>query len=246
MLQPTDETRLWQLKGDGDADARELLVARYVRLAQMLARRYMRTSEPLEDLEQVAMLGLVNAVDRFDPARGTSFSTFAVPTILGELKRHFRDRTWMLRVPRDVRDASTVVERTIKVLSGDLGRSPSTTEVADAAGMTVEQVIEAREATLAYRCESLDRPVQEAGEDGSLTLGDRLGTLDTNLRDAERGVLLEQLAAVALSRRDWEVVRLRIEEDLLQREIAERVGVSQMQVSRILRDAVSRLQLAAA
>jgi RNA polymerase sigma-B factor len=246
MLQPTDEIRLWQLKARGDADARELLVERYVRLAQMLARRYMRTSEPLEDLEQVAMLGLVNAVDRFDPARGTSFSTFAVPTILGELKRHFRDRTWMLRVPRDVRDASTVVERTVKALSGDLGRSPSTVEVADAAGMSVEQVVEAREAALAYRCESLDRPVQDAAEDGTLTLGDRLGAYDDGLRDAERGVLLEQLASVALSHRDWEVVRLRIEEDLLQREIAERVGVSQMQVSRILRDAVSRLQLAAA
>ncbi|HEX2411407.1 MAG TPA: sigma-70 family RNA polymerase sigma factor [Solirubrobacteraceae bacterium] len=246
MLQPTDEIRLWQLKAQGDPDARELLVKRYVRLAQMLARRYMRTSEPLEDLEQVAMLGLVNAVDRFDHGRGTSFSTFAVPTILGELKRHFRDRTWMLRVPRDVRDASTVVERTVKGLSGDLGRSPSTAEVADAAGMTVEQVMEAREAALAYRCESLDRPVQDAAEDGTLTLGDRLGAYDDGLRDAERGVLLEQLASVALSDRDWQVVRLRIEEDLLQREIAERVGVSQMQVSRILRDAVSRLQLAAA
>jgi RNA polymerase sigma-B factor len=246
MLHMADEARLWRLKADGDAEAREILVERYVRLAEMLARRYMRTSEPLEDLEQVAMLGLVNAVDRFDPARRTSFSTFAVPTILGELKRHFRDRTWMLRVPRDIRDNSTTVERTMKAMSGELGRNPSTAEVAEATGLELEQVVEAREATLAYRCESLDRPVQDASEDGTLTLGDRLGSSDDGLRHAEQAVLLEQLAAAALSDRDWEVVRLRVEEDLLQREIAERVGVSQMQVSRILRDAVSRLQLAAA
>jgi RNA polymerase sigma-B factor len=241
-----NEAGLWKLKARGDAEARGLLVQRYVRLGEMLARRYMRTSEPLEDLEQVAMLGLVNAVDRFDPARGTSFSTFAVPTILGELKRHFRDRTWMLRVPRDIRDNSTAVERAAKILAAEAGRSPSTAEVAEATNLTVEQVLEAREATLAYRCESLDRPVQDASDDGSLTLGDRLGASDDGLRDAEHGVLLEQLAAAALSDRDWEVVRLRVEEDLLQREIAERVGVSQMQVSRILRDAVSRLQVAAA
>ena len=245
MLQMADEAQLWKLKAEGDTEARELLVERYVRLAEMLARRYRRTSEPLEDLEQVAMLGLVNAVDRFDPARRTSFSTFAVPTILGELKRHFRDRTWMLRVPRDIRDNSTAVERTIKMLAGETGRSPSTVEVAEAAGLTVEQVLEAREAALAYRCESLDRPVQDAAEDGALTLGDRIGTHDRGLRHAEHSVLLEQLAAEALSDRDWEVVRLRVEEDLLQREIAERVGVSQMQVSRILRDAVSRLRLVA-
>ena len=246
MLQMADEATLWQRKGEGDAEAREILVERYVRLASMLARRYMRTSEPLEDLEQVAMLGLVHAVDRFDTSRGTSFSTFAVPTILGELKRHFRDRTWMLRVPRDIRDNSTVVERTLKVLSGDLGRAPSTAEVAEATGLTIEQVLEAREATLAYRCESLDRPVHDGTEEGTLTLADRLGTYDKGLRDAESTVLLEQLAAAALSDRDWQVVRLRVEEDLLQREIAERVGVSQMQVSRILRDAIQRLRLTAA
>ena len=246
MLPMEDEARLWELKAAGDADAREALIERYVRLGHMLARRYMRTSEPLDDLEQVAMLGLVNAVDRFDASRETSFTTFAVPTILGELKRHFRDRTWMLRVPRDIRDNSTVVERALKMLSGELGHMPSTAEVADATGLSVEQVVEAREATLAYRCESLDRPVHDGAEEGTLTLGDRLGTYDDGLRDAERTVLLEQLAAAALSDRDWEVVRLRVEEDLLQREIAERVGVSQMQVSRILRDAVARLQLTAA
>ena len=245
MLLTVDERELWRLKAAGDAEARERLVERYVRLAKMLARRYKRTSEPLEDLEQVALLGLVHAVDRFDLDRGTSFSTFAVPTILGELRRHFRDRTWMLRVPRDVRDASTAVGRATQMLERELGRSPTPAEVADATRLTVAQVIEGYEATLVYRCESLDRPVHDA-DDGSLTVADRLGARDDGLRHAEASVLIEQLSAAALSDRDQEVLRLRVEEDLLQREIAERVGVSQMQVSRILRDAVSRLQLTAA
>jgi RNA polymerase sigma-B factor len=152
----------------------------------------------------------------------------------------------MLRVPRDVRDNSTVVEHTMKTQLGELGRSPSTAEVAEATGLTVEQVLEAREATHAYRCESLDRPVYDGADDGTVTLGDHIGTVDDGLRGAERAVLLEQLAAAALSDRDWKVVRLRIGEDLLQREIAERMGLSQMQVSRILREALLRLQLAAA
>jgi RNA polymerase sigma-B factor len=239
------EAILWRRVADGDRDARDELVERYMRLASMLARRYSRTSEPLEDLEQVACLGLVHAVDRFDPERGTAFSTFAVPTILGELRRHFRDRTWSVRVPRDLRDAVTAVDRTSEALAGELGRSPSAAEVADAAGLATERVVEAREAALAYRCDSLDQPVRDDAEDGTATLGDRIGCGDEALRRAEDSILVEQLAAASLSERDREVVRLRFEEDLLQREIAARVGVSQMQVSRILRDSVRRLQLVA-
>jgi RNA polymerase sigma-B factor len=240
------EDALWRRAADGDLAARDRLVERYMRLAFMLARRYSRTSEPLEDLEQVACVGLVHAVDRFDPERGTTFSTFAVPTILGELRRHFRDRTWSVRVPRDVRDAATAVERVSEALATELGRSPSAAEVAEATGLTAEQVIEAREAALAYRCDSLDRPLHADEEDGAGTLGDRIGSGDDALRRAEDSILVEQLAAASLSERDREVLRLRFEEDLLQREIAARVGVSQMQVSRILRDSVRRLQLVSA
>jgi RNA polymerase sigma-B factor len=240
-----DEQRLWRLHAAGDPVARERLVERYLRLAQSLARRYARTSEPLDDLEQVAYLGLVQAVDRFDPARGVAFSSFAVPTILGELKRHFRDRTWAVRVPREIRDAATAVDRVTERLSGELGRSPSAAEVAAVTGLGVEQVIEARHASLAYRCESIDRPAPGEDDDG-MTLGDRLGTRDEDLRRAEDGIALEQLAAASLSRRDREVLRLRLREDLLQREIAERVGLSQMQVSRLLREAVDRLTEVAA
>jgi RNA polymerase sigma-B factor len=240
-----DEATLWGRKCEGDPGARDLLVERYMRLAFKLARRYSRTSEPLEDLEQVACLGLVNAVDRFDPDRGTSFSTFAVPTILGELKRHFRDRTWSVRVPRDLRDAVTAVERAGEALAAQLGRSPSAAEVAEATGLPVEQVVEAREAAPAYRCESLDRPLQADEGDGAATLADKIGADDDEIQRAEAGILVEQLAAASLSARDREVLRLRFEDDLLQREIAARVGVSQMQVSRILRDSVRRLQWAA-
>jgi RNA polymerase sigma-B factor len=241
----TDEHHLWRRRSAGDPAAREALVERYLRLAQSLARRYARTSEPVEDLEQVAYLGLVQAVDRFDPERGVAFSSYAVPTILGELKRHFRDRTWAVRVPREVRDHVTAVDRATAQLSGSLGRSPSATEVAEASGLHVEQVMEARHAALAYRCESMDRPAPGEDDDG-MTLGERLGRRDENLRRVEDGIALDQLAAASLSRRDREVLRLRIREDMLQREIAERVGLSQMQVSRLLRDAVDRLRQIAA
>jgi len=220
-------------------------VERYLRLAQSLARRYARTSEPLDDLQQVAYLGLVQAVDRYDPARGVAFSSFAVPTILGELKRHFRDRTWAVRVPREVRDNLTAVDRASEQLSARLGRSPSAAEVSEATGISVEQVLEARQAALAYRCDSIDRPAP-GEDDDSMTLGDRLGARDDALRQAEDGIALQQLAGAVLSRRDREVLRLRLREDLLQREIAERVGLSQMQVSRVLRDAAERLARVAA
>ena len=240
-----DEASLWRLAAAGDDLARRRLAERYVRLAHMLARRYSRTSEPLEDLEQVACLGLMNAVDRYDPARGTTFATFAVPTILGELRRHFRDRTWALRVPRDVRDHATAVERVTDSLAAQLGRSPSVPEIALASGLSAEQVVEAREASLAYRCESLDRPLH-GGEDDGATLGDRIGGGDDEILRAEDAVLLEQLASASLSERDREVLRLRFHDDLLQRDIAQRVGVSQMQVSRILRDSLRRLKATAA
>jgi RNA polymerase sigma-B factor len=242
---PVAEKRLWELAGQGDAAAREQLVQRYIRLAHKLARRYARSSEPLEDLEQVACLGLVRAIDRFDPSRGTTFSTFAVPTILGELRRHFRDRTWAVRVPRELRDLAAAVEHAAEGLAAELGRSPSLAEVADAVGQSVEHVMAAREAALAYRCDSIDRPLRADDVDGGATLADLLGEPDEELSRVETGVMLDQLAEVTLSERDRVVLRLRFEHDLLQREIADRIGVSQMQVSRILRDAMDRLQNAA-
>jgi RNA polymerase sigma-B factor len=245
MHLPRDEHHLWLAHAAGDPRAREQLIERYLRLAQSLARRYARTSEPLDDLQQVAYLALVQAVDRFELSRGVAFSSYAVPTILGELKRYFRDRTWAVRVPRDVRDNVPVVERARERLAGNSGRSPSAAEVAEATGLEVEQVLEARYASNAYRCDSIDRPAPGDDDEG-MTLGDRLGARDENLRRAEEGIALQQIAATALSRRDREVLRLRLEEDQLQREIADRVGLSQMQVSRLLREAQDRLTRTAA
>ena len=231
----------WRRRTAGDRAARARLVERHLPLARRLARRYVRTSEPLEDLEQVACVGLVHAVDRFDPARGIAFSSFAVPTILGELRRHFRDRTWAVRVPRDVRDAAHAVDRATAELVVVLGRTPSAAEVGAATGLGVEQVLEAREAVMVYRCDSLDRPLHPGDEDGGASVGDRIGAPDDRLNHVEDRILLDQLSAAALAPRDREVLRLRFREDMLQREIAARVGLSQMHVSRILRDGVRRL-----
>jgi len=241
-----EERRLWRRRGAGDRTARDALVEQYLPLARMLARRYGRTAEPLDDLEQVACLGLVQAVDRFDPTRGIAFGSFAVPTILGELRRHFRDRTWSVRVPRSIREAAIAVDGVTARLVGELGRMPSAREVAEATGLPLELVLEAREAALAYRTESLDRPLYARGEDGAATLGERLSARDDLLGRAEDGLLIDQLAAAALPPRDREIVRLRFSEDLLQREIADRLGISQMHVSRILRAALVRLREQAA
>jgi RNA polymerase sigma-B factor len=222
--------------------ARQRMVEQYLPLADKLARRYMHTSEPLDDLMQVARLGLLKAVDRWDPCRGTAFSTFAVPTITGELRRYFRDRTWTIKPPRDLQDLYLKVQRVRQDLATELGHEPTARDVADRLGCAPEDVVEALAVGDAYSPASLDAPIEDGGE----TLS-RLDTVRDRRRDIAQTVdraALDQLGAT-LSDRDWEVVRLRYEEDLLQREIAERVGVSQMQVSRILRDSVRRLRAAA-
>jgi RNA polymerase sigma-B factor len=224
----------------GDQAAREALVERFLPLARQLARRYQRGSEPLDDLVQVASLGLLKAIDRFEPDRPTAFSSFAVPTILGELKRHFRDRGWSVRVPRDLQELAVRVERVGEELTRSLGRAPSPGEIAEQVGATTEQVLEAREAAGAYRAISLDRPRDEDDEtDGGM--GDTMGIEDPGFGLAEDAATVERLMAV-LGEREREVLRLRFVEDLTQSEIGARVGVSQMHVSRLIRQAVDRLR----
>jgi RNA polymerase sigma-B factor len=226
----------------GDQDARSALVGRFLPLARQLARRYQRGGEPLDDLVQVASLGLLKAIDRFDPSRETAFSSFAVPTILGELKRHFRDRGWSVRVPRDLQELAVKLEPVSEELTRELGRPPTPAEIAKRTGTTVEQVLEAREAAGAYRAVSLDRPREEDEEgDG---LGAAYGIEDPGFSVAEDSATIERLMRV-LSDREREVLRLRFAEDLTQAEIGERIGVSQMHVSRIIRQAVNRLRDAA-
>ena len=226
----------------GDAAARAALVERFLPLARQLARRYQRAGEPLDDLIQVASVGLIKAIDRFDPARQTAFSSFAVPTILGELKRHFRDKGWSVRVPRDLQELAVRVDRVGEELAREMGRAPTPAEIAERTGASAEQVLEAREAAGAYRAVSLDRP-RDDDEEGE-GIADSVGVEDPGFRLAEDAATVQRLMRV-LTDREREVLRLRFAEDLTQSEIGARVGVSQMHVSRLIRQSVARLREAA-
>jgi RNA polymerase sigma-B factor len=227
----------------GDLAAREELVERFLPLARDLALRYTYTDEPFDDLLQVASLGLIKAIDRFEPDRGTKFTSYAAPTILGELKRHFRDKGWSLRVPRDLQERALALTRATEVLSKELGRSPKVREVAEHLGCSVEQVLEAQEAAASYEAASLDAPAgRDDGE--SWALVDRLGGEDSAYE------LVEDRESIAriwkeLPEVERSVLELRFMHDLNQREIGERVGYSQMHVSRLLRRALTRRETAA-
>ena len=221
----------------GDELAREEAVARMLPLARALARRYAHRGEPLDDLEQVACVGLLKAVDRFDCAREVKFATFAVPTIAGELKRHFRDRGWMLRVPREVQELNARLARARERQTCELGRTPTLRELAAAAGADEEQTVEALGAGHAYRTLSLDQPA----EDGS-DLPDLIGHPDEGFELAEQRAVLDRGLA-ALAPREREIMRLRFYEGLSQREIAARVGISQMHVSRLIRRSLETVRV---
>ena len=223
--------------------ARERMIERHLPLADGLARRYRHSSEPLDDLTQVARLGLMKAVDRWDPDRGNTFSTFAVPTIRGELQRHFRDRTWTIRPPRNVQELYLRVKQTRESLSTQLGREPTADDVADAIGCDAEDVVEALAAGDAYSPRSLDAPVK-ADEADSVTGADLLPDDGRELARSVDAAALMQLAR-DLDDRSLEVLRLRFQEDRMQREIGELVGCSQLHVSRILRDSLRKMREAA-
>jgi RNA polymerase sigma-B factor len=222
-----------------DPGDRELLVRRFLPLAHHLAARFLRTREPFDDLFQVACLGLVKAIDRFDVDRNTAFSSYAVPTILGELKRYFRDKTWPVSVPRDLKDLAVKVDRTADELTTIRGHPPSMRTLAQALGIGEDDLLEAMKANTAYEPLSLDVR-RHRDEDDLDTVGDSLGRADHGYRRVEQHAVLEGLLRF-LTRRQREVVRLRFDEDLTQQEIGDRVGLSQMQVSRILQQAMDRL-----
>jgi RNA polymerase sigma-B factor len=224
-----------------DPRLREALVERFLPLARSIAKRYRKAEEPFDDLLQVASLGLLKAVDRFDPARGIAFSSFAVPTIVGELRRHFRDRCWSVRPPRELQERALEVDKYRTELTTRLGRSPSVRELGRALELDDEQVLEALQAQQGMRAASLDAP--RGGEDNDVTLADAHGTLDPELTRAEHRATLARLFE-RLDERERRVLRLRFEEDLTQEQIGHLVGVSQMQVSRIIRGAVAKLSAA--
>ena len=233
-----DTARLLRYHRERRPEDRDALVRRYLPLARHIAARYGGGSEPIEDLEQVAALGLVKAIDRFDATRGTSFSSYAVPTIAGELRRHFRDYTWSLRVPRDIQEMAVRVGKLELELQVELGRTPTAGELARRIGCTVPQVLDARMAAGANRMSSLDAPLTGADEPGSLS--DLLGARDGRLDELERTMTVDS-ALGCLSDRDREILRLRFHEELTQAEIGRRVGLSQMHVSRLLRQATAQL-----
>jgi len=224
----------------GDLGARDELVERFLPLARNLALRYTYMDEPLDDLVQVASLGLVKAIDRFDPDHGAKFTSYATPTIVGELKRHFRDKGWALHLPRELQERVLAVSRVTEELSKGLSRSPKPREVADALGCRVEQVLEAQEAAASYEAASLDAPTVRDDEVGA-ALVDVMGAEDPAYE------LVEDRDAIAtswqaLSEVECKVLELRFMSDLTQREIGERMGYSQMHVSRLLRRALGRLE----
>ncbi len=193
---------------------------------------------PLDDLQQVAAVGLIKALQRFEPDRGAAFSSYAVPTIEGEIRRYFRDLTWMVRPPRDLQERALRIERERDQFTTNCGRNPTAAELAQELGCTIEDIVEATEAAQARGSDSLDRPLIADGD--ADTLGERLGSEDPGFAAAETAATLERLLAI-LPERDALVVQLRFGEDLTQAEIGRRVGCSQMHVSRILRTALAEL-----
>ena len=218
---------------------RNELIEAHRPLATHLARRYANRGEPLDDLVQVASVGLLKAVERFDPERGLEFSTFATATVEGELKRHFRDKTWSVRVPRRSQELHLRIAPTVAELSQRLGRPPRIPEIAQELGIRDEEVLEAMEAGGAYRSASLDAPGSEDREASGLA--GRLGAPDANFDLVEHRVVIER-ALDSLPEREQTILRLRFFEDLTQAEIADRVGVSQMHVSRLLARSLASLR----
>src|SRR4051794_17729207 len=221
----------WRRRGDERAHSE--LVNRHLPLVRQLARRYAYTSEPLDDLVQVGSVGLLQALSRYDARVGSTFKAYAVPTILGELRRHFRDTAWSVHLPRSLQERTRKVQLAVSALQGTLGRSPTIAEIGERIGATSEQVIEAIEARAAYRVDSLDAPP----DPGDARNGwHNAGAVDDGFETAEQSALLSR-AMKALSPRELLLVRMRFELDLSQSEIGRQLGISQMHVSRLLRRA---------
>jgi RNA polymerase sigma-B factor len=233
--------RFRSLRSTGDRAERNALVEDFAWVARHCARRFADRGEPLDDLHQVALLGVLKAVDRFDPDAGSSFVSFAIPTVLGELRRHFRDTTWAIKVPRRLKDRHVEVGATVEFLSNETGRPPTPDEVAKHLGIPVEDVLEALDAGAGYRA----APLNTSGErgDDDERLGVLLGIDDHGLAGAEDRVLLTA-ALAALPERERRILQLRFAAGLSQSEIAEQIGVSQVHISRLLRRSIRALQAA--
>ena len=233
--------KLQEYAETGDKELRDAIVASQVGLAEYLARRFKNRGEPIEDLIQVALLGLLKAVERFDPSRGLEFSTFATPTIVGELKRHFRDKGWAVRVPRRVQELHLRMGTVVNSLSQELGRSPTIPEIAHRAEVSVDEVLEAMEAGRAYRFSSIDAPAGDDEDRAQSPAAAQLGEDDSGLEEVEQRMLLSPLIA-SLPKREQMIIHLRFFRGMTQSEIAARLGISQMHVSRLLARSLAQLR----
>src|SRR3954452_22158484 len=223
----------------GDVDARQELIERHLDFVRRLARRYARRGEQLDDLTQVGCVGLIKAIDRFDGSFGANLTTYAAPNILGEIKRHFRDRGWSVRVPREIQELNVKLTRVIDELTTKLGRSPSVVELAQETGATAEHVLEALESSSAYSALSLSEG-PDADEDGGGPM-EALGEEDEHFEQSEQRITLAT-GIQRLPARERAILHLRFFEGLTQSEIADRVGISQMHVSRLIRNSLDRMR----
>jgi RNA polymerase sigma-B factor len=235
------EKELWRrLADERDQQAREHLVRIYMPVARRMASRYSGVVEPYDDLVQVASLGLLNAIDRYEPKKGTPFLAFAKPTIMGELKRYFRDKVWTIRVPRALHDRLAAIESATEDLIEELSRPPSAKELAAHLNLDVTEVLEALEAQENRRPLGLETPARTNGEEDDSS-PEWVGTIDAGYELVEDRLALESVLP-SLDPRESEVLRLRFIEDLPQSQIAARIGCSQMHVSRLLRATLERLR----
>lgn len=236
----TDRELLRRYHGGGDLEARERLIEQYLPLVRSLARRYANRGEQLEDLVQVGSIGLIKAIDRFDVDRGVELTTYATPNIIGEIKRHFRDKGWSVRVPRGLQELNVRLSALLEQLTVQLERSPTIAELAKAADVDEEAVLEALESGQAYTTVSLSAP-SNPGEDGSLDPLESLGELEHQYEVSEdRAVLAPGLKA--LDERERRIIHLRFWEGLTQSQIAQQVGISQMHVSRLIRRSLEKVR----
>lgn len=229
-----------RFKEEGDMDAREKLVMSHLNLVRFIANKFKNRGEPIDDLIQVGYLGLLKAIDRFDPGRGLEFTTFATPTIMGEIKRHFRDKGWSVRVPRRLQELSAKVNQATDTLTSQLQRSPTIAEIADYLDATVDEVLEAMESSSAYSSVSLEAP-SGADDDDTPSVIDRYATEDSDLAFTDDRIIIEE-ALASFSPREREVIEMRFLKGMTQIEIAEKLGISQVQVSRLLRRTLKKIQ----
>ena len=226
---------------DGDVRARQALIERHIGFVRRLAQRYAHRGENLEDLTQVGCVGLIKAIDRFDGQYKVTLATYAAPNVLGEIKRHFRDKGWAMRVPRDVQELNVKLGRVVDELTGKLGRSPSVEELAKTTHSTTEQVVEALDSSRAYNTVSLSAPAPDEGdEDGGDPL-EHFGDEDEGFELAEERQLLRE-GFKDLGDRERSILHMRFFLGMTQSEIADQVGISQMHVSRLIRQSIDRVR----